>query len=546
MPYGTIKVDNIIYTKGGVDTTLTVSGIVDSLSGAISVTGAISGASVSAATGTFTTLSGNTTAGTTATFTSGVFTTFSGTTVNVVSGVFASGTVALPSVSVGTSGNGLYSPGTNQVGISTSGNGRLTVDSAGNVSVDGSTVYIDAANNRVGLGTASPTSLLHLVTSSSSGSSNTDGVRINSGGNVAINIGSNSTTGYGWIQSADWGTGYISTAINPNGGNVGIGTPAPGYLLDVVGTGSQTAAIRTGTSGDPKLYLEAAGTNAGFVQYSRSSQALQLSGQNPTVHATLDASGNLGLGVTPGVWSAGKAIQVGSVAVSLWGVSGQTVLMNNAYYNSGDKYATTGAASYYLQAAGAHKWFTAPSWNGTGSDVITFTQAMTLDASGNLGIGETSPTNRLHVKGTQNTVYSPNDTLAGGVLAYFKNASTTNSTDATIRLEATGSGNIAAASLSAVHTGDGSSAFTVGTRNAGGSVTECARIDSSGRLLVGTASDSGGALLQVNGDRIRVATAKTPASATATGTAGEVCWDANYIYVCTATNTWKRAAIATW
>jgi hypothetical protein len=38
----------------------------------------------------------------------------------------------------------------------------------------------------------------------------------------------------------------------------------------------------------------------------------------------------------------------------------------------------------------------------------------------------------------------------------------------------------------------------------------------------------------------------TPASATATGTTGTVVWDANYIYVCIATNTWKRAAITTW
>ena len=75
---------------------------------------------------------------------------------------------------------------------------------------------------------------------------------------------------------------------------------------------------------------------------------------------------------------------------------------------------------------------------------------------------------------------------------------------------------------------------------------ERVRIDSSGRLLVGTSSDSGGALLQVNGNRIRIATAKTPASATDTGTAGEICWDASYIYVCTATNTWKRTAISTW
>ena len=34
-----------------------------------------------------------------------------------------------------------------------------------------------------------------------------------------------------------------------------------------------------------------------------------------------------------------------------------------------------------------------------------------------------------------------------------------------------------------------------------------------------------------------------PASATATGTLGEIRIDANYIYVCTATNTWKRTAL---
>lgn len=39
---------------------------------------------------------------------------------------------------------------------------------------------------------------------------------------------------------------------------------------------------------------------------------------------------------------------------------------------------------------------------------------------------------------------------------------------------------------------------------------------------------------------------KTPSSATDTGTPGMICWDATYIYVCIAPNTWKRAAISTW
>jgi hypothetical protein len=44
----------------------------------------------------------------------------------------------------------------------------------------------------------------------------------------------------------------------------------------------------------------------------------------------------------------------------------------------------------------------------------------------------------------------------------------------------------------------------------------------------------------------RIVTAETPASASATGSVGTICWDASYIYVCTATNTWKRAALSTW
>ena len=63
-------------------------------------------------------------------------------------------------------------------------------------------------------------------------------------------------------------------------------------------------------------------------------------------------------------------------------------------------------------------------------------------------------------------------------------------------------------------------------------------------LGIGTTSPT--TLLDVNADTVRVRTARTPASATATGATGEICWDANYIYVCTATNTWKRSALSTW
>lgn len=45
---------------------------------------------------------------------------------------------------------------------------------------------------------------------------------------------------------------------------------------------------------------------------------------------------------------------------------------------------------------------------------------------------------------------------------------------------------------------------------------------------------------------IRLKAPTVPASAAAAGTTGDISWDADFIYVCTATNTWKRVAIATW
>lgn len=67
---------------------------------------------------------------------------------------------------------------------------------------------------------------------------------------------------------------------------------------------------------------------------------------------------------------------------------------------------------------------------------------------------------------------------------------------------------------------------------------ECTNGTLLGTLSVtGTSTLTGGLILP---------TSTTPASAGAAGVAGTVCRDADYIYVCTATNTWKRVAIATW
>lgn len=66
----------------------------------------------------------------------------------------------------------------------------------------------------------------------------------------------------------------------------------------------------------------------------------------------------------------------------------------------------------------------------------------------------------------------------------------------------------------------------------------------AGSVGIGTTSPTG--RLDVNADGFRVRTAKTPASSGVSGNAGDICWDGSYVYVCVATDTWKRAALSTW
>jgi hypothetical protein len=52
-------------------------------------------------------------------------------------------------------------------------------------------------------------------------------------------------------------------------------------------------------------------------------------------------------------------------------------------------------------------------------------------------------------------------------------------------------------------------------------------------------------VLNVGSDFIQT-NQRTITNSTDAGVAGTICHDSNYIYVCTATNTWKRVALATW
>ena len=79
-------------------------------------------------------------------------------------------------------------------------------------------------------------------------------------------------------------------------------------------------------------------------------------------------------------------------------------------------------------------------------------------------------------------------------------------------------------------------------RGDGSNTTVIGNTSTTSTRIAGTATS----VLRTSGDTLRIDNDRTPATAGAAGNEGDICWDANYIYVCVAANTWKRVAIATW
>jgi hypothetical protein len=257
-----------------------------------------------------------------------------------------------------------------------------------------------------------------------------------------------------------------------------INSTTGGFAVKIVGVGPTTGVtVAAGASATVSW------NGLDFIVVgSTTANSLTVSG-NLTVNGTgvmnigagqlyKDASGNLGLGVTPSAWgSASRAMQFQSGVSIFSNTSGLGGLGNNVYSNPGtaDYYIANGYATRYYQFNGTHVWNTAAS--GTAGNTITFTQAMTLDASGNLGIAVTSPSYKLDVAGSARiTAGGSADTILG-YGANYDNYFTS-----------------------------GASGIQV-FRNSSGA--ERARIDTSGRFLVGkTARNFGvaGVDLQASGD----------------------------------------------
>ena len=272
-----------------------------------------------------------------------------------------------------------------------------------------STLKVTAA--KVGIGTSSPTETLHVAKTTATGaflrlqdSANSNYFGTDNGNLRITNAGASDLINISQLGVFTFGDGAGGTRMTLNSTGLGVGASPINKLTVTVAPGTSTSdglrvtdstrSIISGQTGATYSYLGIGG-NQNLIYTSGARLDIVADGQSLFLrtgtanYLNLDSFGNVGIGVTPSAWGSGRAIEVLEKGYGVWNGSGSAYLLANAYFNSGFKYANTGSAStHYYQYQGSHVWSTAPS--GTAGNAITFTQAMTLDASGNLLVGLTA------------------------------------------------------------------------------------------------------------------------------------------------------------
>jgi len=432
---------------------------------------------------------------------------------------------AFTGVSVGNPGGGLNNTDLNITAWSGSGanyftskfrqigDGSLTFHTQASSSADGAGTTTERlrldSSGRLGLGTSSPTAKFQIGSYSATVPSLTS----NSGavisttdvGNTQINIGTDPGSPYGgWIQMRDTIANVARPILlNPLGGSVGIGTTAPNVDLEVTTSGGGT--IRAARSSAPSNYIQfdADGTN-GTLRTSGASTNLLFS-TNGAERARIDTSGRLLVGTSSSVSiGGGTAINqifsnsngefvslhlgfnasAGASPVLALSRSRNTSYGSYTVVQSGDSLGRirfTGddgsdynsiAALIEAQVDGTPGNNDMPGrlvFSTTADGASSPTERMRIDSSGRVGIGATTVTG-----------YSSNIVHLHG------------STGAELHITTGGTGTAQADGLTLyVRDTDGTAGLQMRENNAltfGTNDQERARIDSSGRLLVGTSS----------------------------------------------------------
>ena len=252
------------------------------------------------------------------------------------------------------------------------------------------------------------------------------------GSTHTFNLPTASATNRGALSSADWTTfnskyggsgttNYVSkftasstigdSQIFDNGTNVGIGNAAPTFKLDVSGaikasneirvTNTVNAAVGVfswGAFGGNNVTIGSTSNNTPLFFLLAGTPVMRLGAQNSITGSEGQLTiGNVSSSTAP--WSATSYVLALGVSTSLENNNeGSTFYSYNTYRSAGGpRYIASNPALSFGLDFNKFVWKIAPS--GTSGNLISFTDAMTLDSTGALGIGITSPSSKLDVNG---------------------------------------------------------------------------------------------------------------------------------------------------
>jgi hypothetical protein len=321
-------------------------------------------------------------------------------------------------------------------------------------------VRIDSSGN-----TTFKTSAGHLSVEALGGSS----VKLNSNGSMGMNVAS------GFSYEIDVGGSEVMRI--DSSGNVGIGQTSPNVPLEIQ---SATPAVMltdsdTGNSG----VIEQDGTDLYYGNSSSSGTHIFKNNSSnrgrPSVNGNelmrIDSSGNVGIRATPKAYHSDyKAIDINNSA-SVMGYTGNNGawLMENLYYGTDNnwKHKNSDFSALVGMYDGVFNFYNTAS--GTAGATATLQNRLKIDQSGNVGIGDPSPSTKLSI-------------TAGSANGIELNQDSDLASDSARLFFSSSSGGYSIFNTS------GSLRFSSGATAGSSSGTERMRVDSSGNLLVGKTS----------------------------------------------------------
>jgi hypothetical protein len=254
-----------------------------------------------------------------------------------------------------------------------------TIDSTvigGTTPAAGSFTTLSATQAKIGDGTGTSQSFVHFDNAGSN-------FYVGSEGSVAGGYFANSSAYASVLYSLGTPVEIIVDGVKSSFSSTGLA------VAGALGTTTAGATLFTGTAGTVNGFFGGGGGSAEMALGTTSNVPVTMY-VNGVKQATIDAAGNLGLGVTPNDWSGGvaKGLNIGTYTAFGQGSGGEFIAGQNFVHVGSHSYTykTNFYATRYEQQSGAHKWYIAPI--GTAGDPIIFTQAMTMDASGNLLVGQ--------------------------------------------------------------------------------------------------------------------------------------------------------------